>query len=61
MIWVFPEPTSIGWNIKYTAHRAKRFAVCPCYTMKASRPTRVLLDAAKNEAPLLERQLTLYF
>jgi hypothetical protein len=28
MVWVFPEPTSIGRNIKYTAHPAKRFAVC---------------------------------
>jgi hypothetical protein len=28
MIWVFPEPTSIERNIKYTAHSTKRFAVC---------------------------------
>lgn len=61
MVWVFPEPTSIDRNIKYTAHSEKSFAVCLCYTMKASRPTRVLMDAAKSETPLLERQLTLYF
>lgn len=61
MVWVLPEPTSIERNIKYTAHSAKRFAVCPCYAMKASRPTRVLLDVAKSETPLPQRQLTLHF